>query len=124
LALARLLASCDAFVHANDAEPFGLITLEAMACGLPVVGVAAGGVSESVDAEVGELAARSTAGDFADAVEALFARGAVELGRGALARVRERHGWDLVFERLSRLYAEVTDDPAFAGPPPPWALAS
>ncbi len=36
--LARLLASCDAFVHANDAEPFGLVVLEAMACGLPVVG--------------------------------------------------------------------------------------
>jgi alpha-1,6-mannosyltransferase len=47
--LARILASCDAFVHANDNEPFGLIVLEAMACGLPVVGVAAGGVAESVD---------------------------------------------------------------------------
>ncbi|HZZ88028.1 MAG TPA: glycosyltransferase, partial [Caulobacteraceae bacterium] len=47
--LAGLMASCDAFVHANDGEPFGLIVLEAMACGLPVVGVAAGGVGESVD---------------------------------------------------------------------------
>ena len=38
--VARLLASCDAFVHANHQEPFGLVALEAMACGLPMVGIA------------------------------------------------------------------------------------
>ena len=44
--VARIVASCDAFVHANDREIFGLVVLEAMACGLPVVGVESGGVSE------------------------------------------------------------------------------
>ena len=85
--LAALMASCDAFVHANDSEPFGLIVLEAMACGLPVVGVAAGGVGESVDQAVGELAIRSTGPDFADAVEALFERDLAPHGlRGARLR--------------------------------------
>src|SRR5262249_21350516 len=66
--LAALLASCDAFVHANDSEPFGLVVLEAMACGLPLVGVDAGGVRESVDRGVGELATRSAAPEFAEAI--------------------------------------------------------
>jgi alpha-1,6-mannosyltransferase len=46
--LASILASCDAFVHAGDQETFGLIVLEAMACGLPVVATRVGGVPEIV----------------------------------------------------------------------------
>jgi alpha-1,6-mannosyltransferase len=122
--LAALLASCDAFVHANDSEPFGLIVLEAMACGLPVVGVAAGGVGESVDAEVGELAVRSAGPEFAEAVEALFARDLASLSRAARRRACEQHGWDAVFQRLSLVYADVAGEPAFARPAPAYALAS
>jgi len=44
--LARLLAGCDAFVHAGDQETFGLAALEAMACGTPVVVAQAGGLGE------------------------------------------------------------------------------
>ncbi|MFI4934310.1 MAG: glycosyltransferase [Caulobacterales bacterium] len=122
--LAALLASCDAFVHANDSEPFGLVVLEAMACGLPVVGVAAGGVGESVDETVGALAPRSTGWDFAEAVEALFERDVRGLGAAARRRVIERNGWDSVFERLSTIYADVSGEAAFAEPPPDFALAS
>jgi alpha-1,6-mannosyltransferase len=122
--LAALLASCDAFVHANDSEPFGLIVLEAMACGLPVVGVASGGVGESVDAEVGELAPRSTGPEFAEAVEALFARDLRALRAAARARAVTRHGWDAVFQGLSAIYAEVSGERAFAEPAKDFALAS
>ena len=112
-ALARLLASCDAFVHANDAEPFGLVVLEAMACGLPVVGVALGGIAESVDEGVGQLAARSAAVPFAEAIEALFARDVGSVGAQARARAVAEHGWDRVFERLSGIYAALTGKAAF-----------
>ena len=122
--LAALMASCDAFVHANDSEPFGLIVLEAMACGLPVVGVDSGGVAESVDEAVGALALRSAAPEFAEAIDGLFADDVEARGRSALQRARERHGWDAVFQRLSRLYADVSGEPAFAKPPPDFALAS
>ena len=44
--VARLMASADLLVHAGDQETFGLVILEAMACGLPVVAAAATG-SES-----------------------------------------------------------------------------
>jgi alpha-1,6-mannosyltransferase len=114
-ALARILAGCDAFVHANDAEPFGMVVLEAMACGLPVVGVDAGGIAESVDAQVGQLAVRSAAAPFAEAVEALFARDVAQVGAQARARAVSQHGWDLAFERLSRIYAALTGQPGFLG---------
>jgi predicted deacetylase len=47
--LARLIASCDALVHAGEHETFGLVFLEAMACGIPVIGARSGAVPELVD---------------------------------------------------------------------------
>jgi alpha-1,6-mannosyltransferase len=122
--LARLLASCDAFVHANDAEPFGLITLEAMACGLPVVGVRSGGLAETVDEDVGVLAERSAAEPFAEAVEALFERGAESLGAQARVRAVTRHGWDRVFTQLSEVYAALTGEMGFVRQAPPARAAA
>src|SRR5690625_1524585 len=46
LLLARYIASADALIHAGDSETFGLVIAEAMACGLPVVGVDSGAVPE------------------------------------------------------------------------------
>lgn len=106
--VARLLASSDAFVHANDREPFGLIALEALASGLPMVGVRSGGVAEIVDEEVGQLAERATASAMAEAVEALFARDIAAVGQAARARAVERHGWARTFEGLCDIYAELT----------------
>jgi alpha-1,6-mannosyltransferase len=111
--LAGILASCDAFVHANDNEPFGLVVLEAMACGLPVIGVAAGGVAESVDASVGALATASEAGALAEAIESVFARDVRGVGQAARRRAEERHGWDSVFGTLCDIYGGLTGHPGF-----------
>jgi alpha-1,6-mannosyltransferase len=107
LEVARLLASCDAFVHANHQEPFGLVALEAMASGLPMVGVATGGIAELVDAEVGQLAPRATAEDMAGAIAALFERDLGELSDRARARAVTRYSWGATFEGLSRLYGDL-----------------
>jgi len=121
-AVARLVASADAFVHANDREPFGLIVLEAMACGRPVVGVNAGGVAETVDNEVGQLAAAATPRAFAAAVEALFERDLEEVGKAARARAVERFAWARVFEDLCLLYGQLSGKPAFGETDSPYAL--
>lgn len=114
--VARIVASCDAFVHANDKEPFGLIVLEAMACGRPVVGVNAGGVAETVDQEVGQLAASADPGDYAQAIEALFERDIEMIGQAARLRTVERFAWNRVFEDLSMFYAQTSGCGAFAMP--------
>ena len=120
--VARLIASCDAFVHANDREPFGLIVLEAMACGLPIVGVASGGILELVDAEVGQLAPRAEPAPFAEAVEALFARDMAALSQAARTRAVSRHGWNAVFEELFGAYGALTSDPVRSAPLDPEAM--
>ena len=112
-AVAKIIASCDAFVHANDKEPFGLIVLEAMACGRPVVGVNAGGVAETVDNSVGQLAARAEAADYAEAVEALFARDIEAIGRAAREKAVSQFAWNRVFADLCHLYGDLTGEAAF-----------
>jgi alpha-1,6-mannosyltransferase len=119
--VARLLASCDAFVHANDREPFGLVVLEALACGLPVVGVESGGVSELVDDAVGQLAPRAQPEALAEAIEALFARDHGALREAARRRAVARHGWNCTFERLAGLYADLSGERASALSPLRWA---
>lgn len=115
-AVARIIASCDAFVHANDKEPFGLIVLEAMACGRPVVGVNAGGVAETVDSSVGQLAVSADPADYAEAIEALFARDVEALGRAARVKMVEQFAWNRVFEDLSMLYGELSGRSEFVMP--------
>jgi alpha-1,6-mannosyltransferase len=105
--LARLIASCDAFVHANDQEPFGLIVLEALAAGLPVVGPSTGGVSELIDEAVGQRAHEASAAGMAEAIDALFARDLHALSRAARRRAEERHTWDRAFQGLMKTYGEV-----------------
>lgn len=116
-AVARIIASCDAFVHANDKEPFGLIVLEAMACGRPVVGVNAGGVAETVDDSVGQLARSADPADYAEAIEALFARDIEAIGLAARNKTVEQFAWNRVFEDLCVVYGDLTGDRAFVQPP-------
>jgi len=111
--LAKMIASADAFVHANDREPFGLIVLEAMASGVPVVGVNAGGVAETVDESVGQLSPFAEPEDYAQAIEALFARDVEALGRAARTKVEALFSWDRVFTDLSALYGDLTGAEAF-----------
>lgn len=107
-------------VYAPVAEPFGLVPLEAMACGVPVVAVAEGGVSESVvDGETGRLVARDPRA-FGAAVEALLAdRDACRrLAANAREHVCAAWTWDASVARLEHaLRAAAASGAAAAGGP-------
>jgi alpha-1,6-mannosyltransferase len=111
--LARILASCDAFVHAGDQETFGLVALEAMACGLPVVAARAGALVELVDETVGATFRPRHPADLAHEVQALFQRDRVALGRAARQRA-EAHSWDAAFTQLLGRYARLMSLPGAA----------
>jgi len=119
--LAGVIASCDAFLHANENEIFGLVVLEAMAAGLPVVGPNKGGVGELLDETVGQLATGVDPASLAEAVEALFGRDLATLKLAARRRAETRHSWDHTFEGLTRLYAQLL---ARAPRRAPWKLSA
>jgi phosphatidylinositol alpha 1,6-mannosyltransferase len=69
--LARALASTDVLLNPSITETFGNVTLEAMACGLPVVAAVATGATSLVhDGETGVLVEPGDTDGFADALEA------------------------------------------------------
>jgi alpha-1,6-mannosyltransferase len=106
-ALAALLSACDVFVHPGAHETFGLVVLEAMACGLPVLGVRAGGVGELLDAEVGALIDDGSTDALCEGLRRLAALDLKRLGRQARRRACLRHDWHCVLPQLVAHYRQL-----------------
>lgn len=104
--LARWIASADALVHAGTRETFGLVIIEALACGRPVIGTRAGAVPELVDESVGQLAVPHDAASFADAIASLYDRDTEALGRAARERAL-RYSWGHTFQAQLNTYVTL-----------------
>jgi alpha-1,6-mannosyltransferase len=104
--LARLLASCDVMVHPGDCETFGLIVLEAMACGLPVVATG-GGVAELVDEHTGLVVRPDSVASLAEGIEAIFCRDLAALGANARRKAQEQYDWNLIMPQLLNRYGSL-----------------
>jgi len=70
--LADIFANCDALIHPNPREPFGIAPLEAMASGLPVVAPFSGGVLSYAN-EHNSWLADASGKSFANSVRRIFA---------------------------------------------------
>ena len=105
--IARYLASSDALIHAGDNETFGLVVLEAMASGIPVIGTRKGAVAELVVPGCGLLAETVSAPALAEATRNLFANGYHGMGCLARKRIEQFYGWDQILAQLLRQYHEL-----------------
>jgi 1,2-diacylglycerol 3-alpha-glucosyltransferase len=106
-------AAADAFVTASVSEVHPLVVLEAMAAGLPVLGVVSPGVSDTVEDEVtGLLAATDDGAPIAERMVRLADDADLRRRLGEQARAESKrydlpHTADLVLERYERLLAET-----------------
>jgi glycosyltransferase involved in cell wall biosynthesis len=98
--LATLLASGDIYVSAMADETFGAAVIEAQACGLPVVGVAAGAMIERVPDGTGLLGPVDDADAMVANILAVWDRGAAAMGARASAHVERHYSWEATFARL------------------------
>ncbi|WP_251976822.1 glycosyltransferase family 4 protein [Salinicola avicenniae] len=114
--VASWLATSDALVHAGTQETFGLVALEAMASGIPVVAARAGALAENVPLGCGLLSEPHSPADMARAVRELFSNhDAVNAGRRARRYVERHHDWDIVIDGLLSHYRRLTSATVTAG---------
>ncbi|MEU7653005.1 glycosyltransferase [Micromonospora taraxaci] len=108
--MGRWYRSADLLVAAPWYEPFGLTPLEAMACGVPVVGTAVGGIRDTVvDGTTGDLVAARDPHALAAAIQGLLDDRIRRFAYATAARerARTRYSWAATAERLVEVYSEV-----------------
>lgn len=108
--LPAFYSACDVFVLASkdSSEGFGLVLLEAMACGRPVVASAVGGIPELIhNGENGVLVEANDSEALAATLETLHASDELRDLMGRAGRsFAELHDWRLVASNLESIYLE------------------
>jgi alpha-1,6-mannosyltransferase len=107
--LASYFRGADAFVHAGAHETFGLVILEALACGRPVVAMRAGAVPELFEERAGLMAephadSSRAAANFAAAIAALYDRDLDAMGAAARQHVVDNYSWSRTLQGLMARY--------------------
>lgn len=108
--LSTYYRAADAVLVPSRSESFGLVALEAAACGTPVVATAVGGLLTLVDdGETGFLVPDRDPEEFARLTARLLDDGGLarDMARRAALRSR-RYTWSLAAARLRRVYADLT----------------
>jgi D-inositol-3-phosphate glycosyltransferase len=112
--LADFYAAADAVLMPSRSESFGLVALEAQACGTPVVAAAVGGLRYVVvDGVTGYLVEGHDPGDHADRILSILADPARSrrMGRAGV-EYSSRFSWDATAAAMLDVYREVVAAPA------------
>jgi glycosyltransferase involved in cell wall biosynthesis len=106
-AMPGIFRSADAVVCTPWYEPFGIVPLEAMACGVPVVAAAVGGLQDTVRDHVTGLHVPPLDPEaIANALAVLLGSPGLraEMGAAGQARARTRYSWDRVAAETEKAY--------------------
>lgn len=109
----KLYRAVDVVACTPPEQPFGVVPLEAMACGVPVVAYAVGGLREAViDGVTGVLVRPRDTRALAVALRRLLGDDLRRMGMASAAvdRIHARYGWPTISAAVTRVYADAIAD--------------
>jgi D-inositol-3-phosphate glycosyltransferase len=108
--LVRVYRAADLVAVPSYSESFGLVAVEAQACGTPVVAAAVGGLPVAVrDGVTGALVDGHDAGDWANTIDSLLARGPDTMRRAAVEHAAT-FSWANTVDELLASYGRAISD--------------
>jgi len=109
--LPKIFGMADIFVLPSiTAEAFGIVILEAMASGVPIIATTVGGIPEVIkESESGLLVPPSNELELKNAIEKLLNDESLRkwLGQNGRKAVEEKYSWDNVIKEIEKAYEEV-----------------
>lgn len=105
--LAMIYRAADLMVHPGVQETFGLVALEAQACGTPVIGIRGSYMDRIIHHPQVHWSADNNPAALAAAIQEMSEQDTVTLGLEAARTVSSHYSWDQVFARLFDLYRDV-----------------
>lgn len=107
LSVARELQKSNAFVLASDYETFGVVYIEAMACGRPVIGTRNGGANDIISDDCGILVDTNDVEQLADAMKRLFSTYKNYDNKYIADQCESQYGEKVISARLNAIYSEI-----------------
>ena len=108
--LRKLYNVADVSVVPSRREPFGLVAIEALACGTPVVATNEGGLADIITAKVGTLVAVDDAKELAEGIlKELRCKGKEQRREAAASYARENYSQEKNTEMLLSFYKKVLE---------------
>lgn len=101
--------AADVCVVPSYYEPFGIVPLEAMACGTPVVASKTGGLSYSIkDGKNGYLAKPRNPQDLAEKILTVLTRGKASFTQNCLKTAKEKFDWEKISKEYIKYFNLIT----------------
>ena len=103
--VSSLYNAAEVSVVPSRIEPFGLVAIEALACGTPVVATRAGGLPDFVNDKIGQLVEMENPDALADAIiEELQNNTKRTKGKYAVSYAHENYSWNKTLHKVIEIY--------------------
>ena len=105
--LSKFYSAADVFLNPTQAEALGMVNMEAIACGTPVVTYDTGGSPESLDENTGAVVKVGDVRGMVNEAIKIVKRGKAACKDACLKRARDNFSKELAFSKYINLYSEI-----------------